>query len=280
MNDSEDDEPKPKPKKKKGKKKPQREDEDDNDDLDRPRKRKPRAEGSDILGPLKQNFGPNLGILRFVTIFCCALAGAGLLSCILSMLFTMPNGTTVFTATSIPVGMAGLLYCMNYLTLNVAQHSGGIAYSHRGKTQMIPFEEIETVTEESTDGDKSITSVYHLVLRDLTRIALGNNIKDVNELGNIIIEKTSAFILPQVRLEYGTGTMVKFGRLGVSVRGLHYGKQVLDRRDVQGVKSSDGYIMVNTDGEWRKWCNIKVSSIPNVHVFVKFVSEIVEKNAW
>ena len=279
MNDPEDDEPKPKPRKKRIKKKPLL-DEDFDDELDRPRNRKPRAEGTDILGPVKHVYGPNLGLLRFVTILCCTLTVAGLLSCLLSILFSMPNGTTVFTALSIPLGLAGLLFCMNYVTLSVAVHSGGIVHSHRGKTRMIPWEEIASVTLTSAEGNTGGTPVYNLDLRDLSKIALGDNIKDVEELGNTIVEKSSAFILPQVRLEYGTGTMVKFGRLGVSSRGLQYGKQVLDRREVHGVKSEGGFILVNVQGEWQKWCNIEVSTIPNVQVFVTFVNEIVKKAAW
>ena len=69
------------------------------------------------------------------------------------------------------------------------------------------------------------------------------------------------------------------GCLSINAEGLHYRKDVLRWREIQGVRISDGYIVVNKEGKWVRWCKIAASSIPNLHVFLTFANEIVSKNA-
>jgi DNA-directed RNA polymerase subunit RPC12/RpoP len=269
--------PMPSPKPKKKKRKQQSED----DDVDLPSKPISDVEGENVLGPRKRVFTPVLGTFRIAAIVCSIVALAGMLSCLLSLVVNMPSGTSLFIIFSIPVGLAGLLWCMNFLTMKVSVHASGIVHSHRGKSRIIPWEDISKVTESIGDSEQSgshasAEHVYTLELSDRTEFVYSNKrIERVDELGDIIIDKTSALILPQVRVQYDRGKVFDFGRLGVSREGLHYRKNILPWKEIKGVKIADGYIEVSKQGNWEKWCNIKTSSVPNLHVFIMFVNEVV-----
>jgi hypothetical protein len=167
----------------------------------------------------------------------------------------------------------------------VAVHAGGIVHSHRGTTRIIPWEDISSVTQaiavvDQSGGQGGTTHTYTIELKDLSKFVYTNKlIKDVEELGNIILENTSFVILPQVRLKYDSGEMVTFGRLGLNKEGLHQKKNKLGWEDIQGVKVSEGYLTVNKQGKWLRWRNIEASSVPNLHVFLIFVNEIVGMEA-
>jgi hypothetical protein len=279
----EEDERKSKPKKK-SKKRVSSESDHESDDVDRPRKRKSKSKSmlGDELGPCKEVFTPNVGPLRIVAIVCGSMAAIGLLSCILTMFMSMPNGAMLLAIIAIPGGLAGLLWCMNFLTLKVAVHAGGIVHSHRGQERTILWGNITSLTQEITEVNKNgdhvgTTCVYTLVLADYENIVYTSKlINNVERLATIIVEKTSDILLPPIRIKYQNGDMVSFGRLGVSLKGLHYAKHVLDWRDIERVRIHEGYFTVSRGGKWLRWCKIEASSIPNLGVFLMFVNEILD----
>ncbi len=277
--DDDDEELKPKSKKKRSKKAKR------DDDEDRPQKMYSDDEGENVLGPRKQVFTPGIDTLRIVAIICGVLAALGLLSCILSTVTKMPDSAIPFAIVAFVGGMGGLFWSMKSLTFQVVVHAGGIVHSHRGSSKIIPWEEIVRVTEGITAdnqkvGQKGITDAYLIELTDHTRISYTNKIiKDVKKLGKIIIEKTSAAIFPQVRVKYDRGDMYDFGRLGINHSGLHYRKQVLKWKEIQGLKITDGYLTVNRQGKWVRWHDIEASAIPNLEVFLTFANEVVLSHA-
>jgi DNA-directed RNA polymerase subunit RPC12/RpoP len=271
-----------KPKKKRKKKTERDGDEDDEDKLP---KMYSDAEGEDVLGARKEVFTNGNSVLRAAAILSCALAVCGMLSCILSTITKMPDAAIPFAIVAMIGGMGGLLWCMKFLTLKVALHAGGIVHSHRAQTRIIPWEEIASIyyvvgdaSKNGGPGGKSF--VYTIELKDRTQFVYTNSlIKDVERLGSIIIDKTMVLILPQVRVKYDLGEMFDFGRLGVNSVGLHYRKQVLAWKDIQGLKVSDGYITVSRLGKWVRWRDIEASSIPNLDVLLRFANEILESHA-
>jgi hypothetical protein len=279
------DERKSKPKRK-SKKRGSSESEPESDDVDRPRKRKSKSKSKsmlgDDLGPCKEVFTPNVGPLRIVAIVCGSLVVIGMLSCILTLIMSMPNGAILLAIIAIPGGLAGLLWCMNFLTLKVAVHAGGLVHSHRGQERTILWGNITSLTQEITEVNKNgdhvgTTSVYTLVLADYENIVYTSKlINNVDRLATIIVEKTSEILLPPIRIKYQNGEMASFGRLGVSLKGLHYVKHVLDWRDIERVRIHEGYFTVSRGGKWLRWCKIEASSVPNLGVFLMFVNEILD----
>jgi len=285
VDSDEDEEPKPKRKSKK-KRSSVTPESDSEDEEERPKKRKVRTEGSDIVGRQLDVFTTGNDKIRIAAVLFCILAAVGLLSCVLSAMVKMPGATIAFAGVGLVGGLGGLLWCMNFLTYKVAVHAGGIVHSHGSKTQIIPWENIKSVTELSSESDragdlKGASHGYSLELTDLSHIVFTNKlVKDVEKLGHMIIENTTIVILPQVRLIYDTGEMVRFGKLGVNKSGFHYGKQDLVWQDIKGVKVSEGFITVNKDGKWQRWGKIAATSVPNLNVFLTFVNEILSAEAW
>ncbi|HEV3384379.1 MAG TPA: DUF6585 family protein [Gemmata sp.] len=277
LESDEDEEEVLKPRKKRGSKKSER---DDDDDEDMPPRMYGEGEGEDVLGKRKEVFTQGNSAIRIMAISCCVLAAAGMLSCVLSTVTKLPDTLIPFIIISIVGGLGGFLWCMKYLTLKVALHAGGIVHSHRAKTQIIPWEEIASVYYSVAEVSGGKKFVYTIELKDRTQfIYTSSTIKDVDRLGNIIIEKTSALILPQVRVKVDRGDMFDFGRLGVKTEGLHYKKQVLAWKDIEGVRIMDGYIEVCRKGKWVRWRDIEASTIPNVQTFLAFANEVVESQA-
>jgi len=276
--DDEDGDEKPKRKKKKrgsSKSKPA-----GYDDALWPKEQYTGAEGENLLGPRKQVFKSGNSTIRMAAFLCGGLAAAGMLSCVLSLVTKMPDAAIPFTIVSIVAGLGGLLWCMNYLTLSVAVHPGGIVHSHRGKLYIIPWADISNITQSTKElkqigGQTTDMLVYTLDLQDRTQLVYTSKlIQDLEKLGNILLKETSILLLPQVRVKYQSGEMFDFGRLGVNMEGLHYRKQLLGWQEIEGIKISDGYLTVSRQGKWVRWRDIEASSIPNLHVFLTFVDEI------
>jgi DNA-directed RNA polymerase subunit RPC12/RpoP len=282
LDSDEDDDGELKPRKKRDKNKS---DGNEDDGGDPPLKMYSDVEGADVLGPQKEIFTQGNSAIRIAAISCCVLAAGGMLTCVLSMVSKMPDAAIPFTIVAIVGGMGGFLWCMKSLTLKVALHAGGFVFSHRAKTQIVPWEEIASVyyavsdaSKNSGPGGKNFT--YTIELKDRTEFVFTNAlIKDVDRLGNIIIDKTSVLIMPQVRVKYERGEMFDFGRLGVNTQGLHYRKQLLAWDEIEGVKVADGYLTVNRQGKWVRWRDIEASSVPNLNVFLAFANEVLESHA-
>jgi hypothetical protein len=259
-------------------------DEPEGGKVHRPRKRKKKKRPADdgMLGQQTKVFAPSAGALRVLAVICGVAAVGGLASCILSMFLSGQKGGLVAVAVfALPGGLLGLYWTLSFLTLKVEVHPGGLVYTHRAQSREISWDEIRYVWQAVTEvyrngGYVGTTYVYTIELADRTQLKFSNDrIKNVEQLGEIIIERTSEAILPHVRTQYGKGDVVNFGKLRVSTEGLHYGKQLLGWNDVQGVKIADGYISVSKRGKWVRWCSIAASSVPNLQVFLTFVNEIV-----
>jgi len=252
-------------------------DQEDAEEEGRPKKKKDKVK--EVLGPRKAKYEPTKGLLM-VGVVCFAAAGiAGLVFIILGIM--MDGGFLVAAFFTIPIGVAGFLWCMSLLTLKVNLHEGGIAHMRHGKRRLIAWNDIKNVWQQITEnyynGVYTGTSyMYTLELHDGTRIVYTNaTLQRVEKLGNAILHHTSEAIFPLALRDYDKGEVVDFGPLGVSQEGLHYGKSLLDWDEITAVKIKAGYISVGKRGKWFNWCNIAASSIPNLLVFESLVNQIV-----
>jgi hypothetical protein len=254
------------------------------DEEDRPRKKKKRKD-ADGLGKRRKTFEPNKGYLILGLVGSGILCIVGVMGCLLSLVGIADGAGVALGVLLTPMGICGVLWCVNFLSLKVQLYEYGIVHLHNGRKRVIPWEEIlsvkQAITEIYHNGSYSGTNYhYTLELEDGTRLVYTNyRLQNVEKLGEAIIEKTSDLLLQQAREDYQRGKLVEFGPLGVSEDGLHSGNSLLDWRDITGVKIKEGYISVSKRGKWFNWCNVAASSIPNLSVFLELVNEIVRIDA-
>ncbi len=239
-----------------------------------------KEKASAILGRREKTFEPNKDLLGiWVVVFAITCVG-GLLGFLWALVVGKHDIVTLANF-MIPIGACGCLCCLYKLTLKVDLHEGGLVHSQHGKRRIIKWDDIfsvkQAITEVYRNGCYMRTDYkYTLELEDRTRIVYTNSrLERVEKLANVIIEKTSALILPQVLRDYDKGEVIDFGTLGVSQDGIYYGNTLLEWDDIKGVRISEGYISVSKRGKWFNWCNIAAGNIPNLMVFLSLVNEIV-----
>jgi hypothetical protein len=110
------------------------------------------------------------------------------------------------------------------------------------------------------------------------QLLLPGNLYGVAELGAAIRDATHHRLLSQAELSIRAGGTVAFGPLQVGEAGLSSGAGTLPWAEVEGIAvNADGKIEVRKVGQWRKWCKVKASAVPNVSVFVTLVHQIMAR---
>jgi hypothetical protein len=249
------------------------------EDRTSPQRRKRNA--AKTLGRRERTFRPNRGALQIWLVLCVIASVGGVVCLVLSFAGVISDGGVAGAMFLLAPGIGGGLWCLNFLSLKVDLHEDGIVHMHRGTRRVIPWSEIagvfQAITEVYQDGAYIGTYYkYTLELGDRTRIIYTNyRLQKVSELADEIIERTAALLLPQARQDYQEGKVVNFGPLSVSENGLHSGNNVLQWREVKGVRIKEGYVSVSKRGKWLNWSNAAASSIPNLSVFLALVDEII-----
>lgn len=231
------------------------------------------------LGPMRTvHDGPFLmplvgtiffGILAVVSLACLPLG--------------WPAGKTILLVPAVfllPVGVFMGLASWRNLGLKVIAFEQGFVRIRRGRFLVVRWDDIElvwqSILDRYTNGIHQGTRYsYKVELHDGSQVAFNNSLRDIKRLGEILMHESSQAIYPRAMKQYDNGQTVDFGTLGVSQDGLHCGRSLLQWEDIDAVQIRRGLIEVSKRGKWFNWCNIPISSVPNLYVFLALVNEIV-----
>lgn len=179
------------------------------------------------------------------------------------------------------LGLCGLLFWRTAVQWKkrVVLADNGIAVVLGGRRTVYLWDDIADLYQEITDhyvDGKFVyaTHRYTLITRDSERVLLGDELKKVHKLGQVIAARITERELPRALKDYDAGRLVDFGQLAVDQEGLSYGDSFLRWREIECVAIAKGYISVNKRGKWFNWCNIAAARVPNLHVFLALVDEI------
>ncbi len=136
----------------------------------------------------------------------------------------------------------------------------------------------QAVTKRYTNGIYTGTTHLYTVRQwDGTKAAFGDQIKNVEALGNTIARETLRVLLPKVIEAYRAGSTITFGPLSVSQQGVSNGKEMLPWSQIKGIEVKRGIVSVKKEGKWLNWSTVRVPKIPNFFVFNALVDYVITR---
>jgi len=147
----------------------------------------------------------------------------------------------------------------------------GLISTRKGRTDVIRWDEVTAVQVGSGTS-------YTLRRADGKVLEFDNTLRDVKDLGEIIVKETTRYLLPQALTTYAAGSTVSFGELSVNQQGLLKDRQVLPWNQVESIRTAlvgtgtSRYqaLVIRQKGKHLKpWATIPVAAIPNYIVFLE-----------
>jgi hypothetical protein len=178
-------------------------------------------------------------------------------------------GGAAFVAGSLVlIGMALWVRTLIYLVFRNA-----LVQVRGGRATIFHWEEIKEVFEKPMGAD----SHYRIALSDGRKKSIASIVKNHKALGEAIVARITARVLPEALRIFEKGGAVSFGPFSVSRDLLTYkDKQVawgqVARFDVEynpQLKSTQ--LDVRVGGRLLPWCNVPVRTIPNFRVLLELV---------
>jgi hypothetical protein len=269
---------------------PLRQDDADNPDAGAERQQARKARK---LGPVLASYPITGSSLLWRTVLGVGVCLGGLTLVVLGILAGLDIGKT-----SAGEAVLGLVLCEGfgaatvalggYLLLRAARDRGkkvllsrkGFAVVQRGRRTVYHWKDVlaqyQSITEHYYNGAYTHTThVYTLECVSGERVVFNDSLRNVKKLGEAVAEEITRRELPAAREQYDAGDLVAFGKLGVSRKGLTYGKAFLPWREVSGVRIHEGQVSVGKKGKWLNWCSIGAASIPNLFVFLALVDVVI-----
>lgn len=244
----------------------------------------------ETLGEAQAIYRPDKHAAIKGQLFAWGAFGLGLAAIVFAVYFFRADGTLNRQAPLIAIGGLGLamiggaayvfVHDRALRNLQIFVFSNGLVVARGAECQVFRWDDVESVWEKITqhysEGQKTgLSSLYKIRRADGFEVVIPSAIKSVEELGATIRDKIGERLLPRAAKQYDEGQTVQFGQITVSRQGVGDGRTILPWRKFKGIHVNDGAILVNKDGEWAKWSNIKSGSVPNVFVFVDLVNKII-----
>jgi hypothetical protein len=162
-----------------------------------------------------------------------------------------------------------------------ALYEKGFVVRDRHGMQPWRWEEIvsltSAVTRHYTNGIYTgTTHVYTLYNQQNKRLVLNDALGKVEELAKAIEEGCFPYLYERLALQYNSGQPLTFGPVAISKTAIQVGKKVYPWNEVKEVSLNQGFIKVSkTDGGWFSGANAAASTIPNLHVLLSIINQVV-----
>jgi hypothetical protein len=234
-------------------------------------------------------FKPHVWRQGFGIVFGFVMIGGGAAAIIIGIILALAHRAGFRPGYLLWVPVGGLLvflgtllvvHTLRNLTLRVAIFPDGLVRIRHRAVDIYYWDEIEKVYQQVTNhyynGVYTGTSyVYRVHRNDGQKVVFNDQVKNVQNLGDLIQQEVMRCLLPRAFARYQEGKPVTFGKITVEQEGLTYNNAFLPWREVQSVKLAQGMLVVNQEGKWLSWCKVSVASIPNLFVLLALIDNIV-----
>ena len=162
-----------------------------------------------------------------------------------------------------------------------ALYEKGFVVRDRHGMQPWRWEEIvsltSAVTRHYTNGIYTgTTHIYTLFNKQNKRLVLNDALGKVDELAKAIEEGCFPFLYERLALQYNSGQPVTFGPVAITKTGIQVGKKVYPWSEVKEVSLNQGILRISKkDGGWFSGASAAASTIPNLHVLLSIINQVV-----
>ena len=152
----------------------------------------------------------------------------------------------------------------------------GLISTRKGHTDVIRWDEVTIV--QVNPGVS-----YTLHRTDGKIMSFHDTLRDIKNLGEIIVKDTTRYLLPQALTTYAEGSAVVFGQLSVTQQGIRKGKETLPWNQVKSIQTvviSRGgsryqSLVIRQKGKpLLPWATVSVAEMPNYILFCELTERI------
>jgi hypothetical protein len=221
-----------------------------------------------------QNAAGSMVLIGIGLLFCCG-GGVGITA------LTEGQGNPQMTKVAVVLPFAGILALFAgirnlYSAHRVLVFPEGLAVLQGSAVTVWRWDDVESVRRNLTEVHQRRTSPRTCTLRRQDGQMLEFNstqLEKTDQLGDLAEREVGRRLLPRARATLQQGGAVDFGPLSVDQFGLHQGARTIAWHEVVGVCTGEGQLTVTKAGQWRNWCSIPVSTLPNMPVLVSLLQE-------
>lgn len=164
----------------------------------------------------------------------------------------------------------------------VVVYTNGFAHSDRKGVISWHWDQVKDVTanviRHYTNGiHTGTTHQYTLVHNNGEKLMVNDTIKDVEKFYNHVEDKTLQQRYQRLANDYNSGRPVTFGNVTISkASGIQIGKKTYPWEEVEEVAINQGLLSVKKKGgKWFSGARATAGSIPNLHVLLSIINQIV-----
>jgi hypothetical protein len=110
------------------------------------------------------------------------------------------------------------------------------------------------------------------------QVKLTNTIKNIAELGPIVIQNVTRELVPRALYALQAGQTLVFTPFSVNQQGISNGREFIPWSQVQAIDIKQGRVMVKKSGMFRNWGAAMVAKIPNCFVFITVSQEMIRQS--
>lgn len=183
-------------------------------------------------------------------------------------------------ALAIAAGTAWGLYTRRKKAVVV--YDNGFAYSDRKGVQIWKWEQLNqvfaNVVKHYTNGIYTgTTHTYTFQNNEGARLVMNDQIKDIENLYNLIQKNSLQVRYQKLANAYNTGNPVVFGPVQIGKEsGLQIGKKIYHWSEIEQVAINKGVLSVKKkDGGWFSGASATAGSIPNLHILLSILDQVV-----
>ncbi|MFN8374230.1 MAG: DUF6585 family protein [Anaerolineae bacterium] len=162
----------------------------------------------------------------------------------------------------------------------VQAYSGGVARIKGTKTEEFRWDDVRAVWQSVTKHYRNgiytgTTYLYTVQTADNRMLKFSNEIKGIEQLGQLIQNESTKRLFPKMVAAYNAGQTVPFGQFTLSKEGVGHKNKYLTWAEIEGTQVNNGYVTFKKQGKWFNWANVPVASIPNLIVFLSLIDHVV-----
>jgi hypothetical protein len=162
----------------------------------------------------------------------------------------------------------------------VQVYTNGFARIQGTKVQEVRWDDIRAVWQSITKNYRNgvymgTTYIYTVLAADNTKLVFGNEIKGIEQLGQLIQREATNRLFPRMVAAYNAGQPVQFGDFAISREGITHKNKNLPWSEIEGAQINNGFVTFKKQGKWFNWANVPVAQIPNMIVFLSLIDHVV-----
>lgn len=170
-----------------------------------------------------------------------------------------------------------IIYLVNAIRSNSHKaylYQDGFIYTNGSQINTVRWDQVEAVWQKAVSYSWSTRYTYTIKRPDGAQVVVSSHVKNVKELGEVILSEVTKRHLPLAQQAYNSGAPVPFGALYLSLQGIGFKDKLLPWQEVKDVVINNGQVQVKKQGNLITWAAVPAADVPNLPVMLQLVANM------